>query len=78
MENEKTIIIDTGFYKKTVNKNQFVERWVDHVQELALIVDYNNLEQVAIYKKFEMIFKDFAKEQFERSYTHQINFEDTK
>ena len=71
MENEKTIIVDTGFYKKTVNKNQFVERWVEHVQEVKRIIDYNNLEDLANCETFKMFVIELAEKHFEKDYKRQ-------
>ena len=68
---DKTIIIDTGFYKKTVNKEQYVKRWLDHVQEVKLIIDYNNDEQIETFLKFEKFVKELAKKQFEETYNIQ-------
>lgn len=68
---DKTIIIDTGFYKKTVNKEQYVKRWLDHAQEVKLIIDYNNDEQIETFLKFEKFVKELAKKQFEKTYNIQ-------
>ena len=68
---DKTIIIDTGFYKKTVNKEQYVKRWLDHAQEVKLIIDYNNDEQIETFLKFEKFVKELAKKQFEETYNIQ-------
>ena len=71
MENEKTIIVDTGFYKQTGNKNQFVERWVEHVQEVKRIIDYNNLEDLANCETFKMFVIELAEKHFEKVYKRQ-------
>ena len=68
---EKTITVDTGFYTKTVNKEQFVKRWLDHAQEVKLIIDYNNDEQIETFLKFEKFVKELAKKQFEKTYNIQ-------
>ncbi len=71
MENEKTIIVDPGFYQKTVNKNQFVERWVEHVQEVKRIIDYNNLEDLNNCETFKMFVIELAEKHFEKVYKRQ-------
>lgn len=71
MKNEKTILIDTGFYKKTVNKDQFVKRWLEHAQEVKLIVDYTNDEQVKKLVRFEMFVEELAEKHFEKVYNRQ-------
>jgi hypothetical protein len=44
---DKTIKIDTGFYKKTVNKDQFVEKCLGHVQEVGSLVDIDDNRTIA-------------------------------
>ena len=68
---DKTITIDTGFYTKTVNKDQYVKKWLDHVKEIALIVDKKNYEQVEKLVHFRWFVEELAKEQFEKTYTIQ-------
>jgi hypothetical protein len=68
---DKTITVDTGFYTKTVNKEQFVKRWLEHAQEVKLIIDYNNDEQMQKFLKFEKFVKELAKKHFEKVYTRQ-------
>ena len=68
---DTTILIDTGFYTKTVNKDQFVERWVEHVQEVKRIIDYNNLEDLANCETFKMFVIELAEKHFEKVYTIQ-------
>ena len=68
---DKTIIVNTGFYKKTVNKEQFVKRWLDHVKEISLIVDYKDDEQMEKFLKFEKFVEGLAEKQFEETYNIQ-------
>jgi hypothetical protein len=68
---DKTITVDTGFYTKTVNKEQFVKRWLEHAQEVKLIIDYNNDEQMQKFLKFEKFVKELAKKHFEKVYIRQ-------
>lgn len=67
----KTITIDTGFYTKTVNKDQFVKRWIDQIKEVALIIDYKDDEQVRKLVKFEIFVTELAEKQFEKTYAIQ-------
>ena len=68
---EKTITVDTGFYTKTVNKEQFVKRWLDHAQEVKLIIDYTNDEQMKKFLKFEKFVEEIAEKHFEKAYIRQ-------
>jgi hypothetical protein len=68
---DKTIKIDTGFYKKTVNKDQFVKKWLDHVQEVGSLVDKMTIGQLKKFEDFEMFVKELAEKQFEKSYNDQ-------
>lgn len=71
MSQNKTITIDTGFYKKTVNKEQYVKRWLDHVKEIALIVDSKNYKQVEKLVHFRWFVEELAEKQFEETYNIQ-------
>ena len=68
---DKTITVDTGFYTKTVNKEQYVKRWLEHAEEVKKIVDYTNDEQVRKLVKFEMFVEELAEKHFEKAYTRQ-------
>jgi hypothetical protein len=71
---DKTITVDTVFGDKTVNRDQFVKRWLEHAQEVKLIIDYNNdhyYEQMEKFLKFEKFVKELAKKHFEKVYTRQ-------
>ena len=68
---DKTITIDTGFYKKTVNKEQYVKRWLDHVKEIGLIVDSKNYKQVEKLVDFRWFVEELAEKQFEETYNIQ-------
>ncbi len=35
---DKTILVDTGIDTKTVNKGEFVDRWLKHFKQIALII----------------------------------------
>ena len=67
----KTITVDTGFYTKTVNKEQFVKRWLEHAQEVKKIVDFTNDEQVKQLVSFEMFVERIAEKYFEKTYIRQ-------
>ena len=66
----KTITIDSGFYKKTVNKGEFVDRWLKHFQQIGWMVDYSDSDQVLRYADCEMFVKELAEKQFEE--THKL------
>ncbi len=68
---DKTITVDTVFGDKTVNRDQYVKRWLEHAQEVKLIIDYNNDEQMEKFLKFEKFVKELAKKHFEKVYTRQ-------
>tara|TARA_R100001443_G_scaffold21181_1_gene33438 strand:- start:7605 stop:7835 length:231 start_codon:yes stop_codon:yes gene_type:complete len=68
---DKTIIVDTGFYTKTVNKEQFIKRWLEHTEEVKKIVDYTNDEQVKKIVRFGMFVEELAEKYFEKTYARQ-------
>mgnify|MGYP001204764555 FL=1 len=68
---DKTILVDTGFYTKTVNKEQFVKRWLDHVLEVRLIVDDNTEDQLEKLGDYEMYVVELAEKHFEKVYKRQ-------
>lgn len=69
---DKTILIeDKEFNKKTVNKDQFVKRWLDHVQEVGLLIDRITIGQLKKFEDFEMFVKELAEKKFEKSYNDQ-------
>ena len=68
---DKTITVDTGFYKKTVNKEQYVKRWLNHVKEIGLIVDNKNYKQVEKLINFRWFVKELAEKEFDETYKLQ-------
>jgi len=68
---DKTITIDTLFYTKTVNKDQFINKWLDHFQQIGWMVDHNDSDQILRYKDCEMFVKELAEKQFGVTYKLQ-------
>lgn len=68
---DKTIRIDTGFYKKTVNKDQFVKKWLDHFKQIGWMLDHNDSDQVLRYADCEMFVKELAEKEFQQTYNIQ-------
>jgi len=67
----KTITIDAGFYKKNVNKEQYVKRWLDHFKQIGWMVNYSDSDQVLRYADCEMFVKELAEKDFEQTYKIQ-------
>jgi len=68
---DKTILVDTGIDTKTVNKGEFVDRWLKHFKQIALIVDHSDSDQVLRYADCEMFVEEIAEEHFEETYKIQ-------
>jgi len=68
---DKKILVDTGIGTKTVNKGEFVDRWLKHFKQIALIVDHSDSDQVLRYADCEMFVEEIAKENFEETYKIQ-------
>jgi hypothetical protein len=68
---DKTITIDAGFYTKTVNKGEFVDRWLRHFKQIGWMVDHSDSDQVLRYADCEMFVKELAEKEFDETYKLQ-------